>query len=146
MSGLDPLGRREVRDIILGLRTAGKTVFFSSHILQDAEMICDRVAILRAGRIVSAGRLDELVSDEARWFEIAVRGPLPDPIPGEVLSRDGEQALIRVRDVDRLGRFLGAVTAAGGRVLSVWPRRESLEDLFVERVREEARRDARRVS
>ncbi|NIV47369.1 MAG: ATP-binding cassette domain-containing protein, partial [Gammaproteobacteria bacterium] len=88
MSGLDPIGRREVRDLILSLRDAGKTVFFSSHILQDAEMICDRVAILKQGTRVSLGSLDELISSKVRWFEVSVRGELPEGLPGEVLSSD----------------------------------------------------------
>jgi ABC-2 type transport system ATP-binding protein len=134
MSGLDPVGRREVRDLILGLKAEGKSVFFSSHILQDAEMICDRVAILDRGKLRSVGRLSEMISEKVRWFEVAVRGALPQAIDAERLSSEGEDTLLKVGDVASLTRLLEAVNAAGGQVLSVWPRRETLEDLFLREV------------
>jgi ABC-2 type transport system ATP-binding protein len=130
MSGLDPIGRREVRDLILELRGAGTTVFFSSHILQDAEMICDRVAILRDGRLVAAGRLDELVSGRLRGFDVGVVGAVHD-LPGHVVSREADRSLLSVPDVESLTALLAAVTRTGGRVVTVWPRRETLEDLFL---------------
>jgi ABC-2 type transport system ATP-binding protein len=134
MSGLDPIGRREVRDLILALRAAGKTVFFSSHILQDAEMLCDQVAILDGGRLRSQGRLQELVSGSVRWFEVAVRGSLPELDGAEKVKSSGPESLLRVSDVTELGRLLEAVRQAGGQVLSVWPRRDTLEDLFLREI------------
>jgi ABC-2 type transport system ATP-binding protein len=134
MSGLDPIGRREVRDLILGLKRAGRTVFFSSHILQDAEMICDRVAILDRGRLRTSGRLADLIAESAPWFEVAVRGALPRDHGAELLSEEGEEHLLRVADEDALERLIDAVRAKGGRVVGVWPRRETLEDLFLRRV------------
>jgi ABC-2 type transport system ATP-binding protein len=134
MSGLDPIGRREVRDLILGLKRAGRTVFFSSHILQDAEMICDRVAILDRGRLRTSGRLAELIAESAPWFEVAVRGALPRDHGAELLSEEGEEHLLRVADEHALERLIDAVRAKGGRVVGVWPRRETLEDLFLRRV------------
>jgi ABC-2 type transport system ATP-binding protein len=139
MSGLDPIGRREVRDLIISLRAAGKTVFFSSHILQDAEMLCDHVAILEGGRLRSQGRLQDLVSGSVRWFEVAVRGSLPELGGAEKLESTGPDSLLRVSDVTELGRLLEAVRRVGGQVLSVWPRRDTLEDLFMREVgRDEA--------
>jgi ABC-2 type transport system ATP-binding protein len=135
MSGLDPMGRREVRDLILALREAGRSVFFSSHILQDVEMICDRVGILVRGRLTAVGRLDTLVSRKVLWFEVAVTGDLPRQVPGQVVSASGDEALIRVESVDDLTRLLASLQASGGQVTSVWPRRESLEDLFIREVR-----------
>jgi ABC-2 type transport system ATP-binding protein len=139
MSGLDPIGRREVRDLILGLRRAGRTVCFSSHILQDAEMICDRVAILDHGRLRAAGRLGDLVSTAVRWFEVSIRGALP-AARFEAVSSAGDEHLLRVADVAGLSELLVAAGRSGAQVLSVWPRRETLEDLFLREVGHAPRR------
>jgi len=140
MSGLDPVGRREVRDLILSLREAGHSVFFSSHILQDVEMICDRVAILVRGQLRALGRLDTLVSRRILWFEVSVAGPLPASLPGERMSSSGGETLLKVADVDDLTRVLSQAAHSGAQVTSVWPRRETLEDLFLrEMAREEPR-------
>ncbi len=138
MSGLDPMGRREVRDLILALREAGKSVLFSSHILQDVEMICDRVAILAQGRLRAIGRLEALVSRRVLWFEVAISGELPVPLPGTLVSASGEESLVQVPDVESLTRLLMAATARGAQVTSVWPKRDSLEDLFVREAKREA--------
>jgi ABC-2 type transport system ATP-binding protein len=134
MSGLDPVGRREVRDLILAQRAAGRTVFFSSHILQDAETVCDRVAIVFKGKLRSVGKLDELVSREAKWIEVSVRGALPPDAPGDRTTAPDGTTLLKVDGVPSLTKLLAAVPAAGGEVLSVWPRRESLEDLFMREI------------
>jgi ABC-2 type transport system ATP-binding protein len=134
MSGLDPIGRREVRDLILAHRAAGRTIFFSSHILQDAEMLCDRVAIVFKGKLRSIGKLDDLVSREAKWIEVSVRGAVPADLPGERTAVPDGTTLVRVEGVPSLTRLLAAVPAAGGEVLSVWPRRETLEDLFLREI------------
>jgi ABC-2 type transport system ATP-binding protein len=131
MSGLDPVGRREVRDLILSFRGAGRTVFFSSHILQDAELICDRVAILRGGKLRSVGRLDEMLTRRVKCFEVVFEGRLPEGVAAEVVSASGTESLVRVPDVEGLTRLLAAVRAAGGKVLSVWPSRDTLEDVFL---------------
>jgi len=135
MSGLDPIGRREVRDLILELRQAGRTVFFSSHILQDAELICDRVAILDRGRLRATGRLHEMVSQSVRWFEVEARGPLPE-VEAQRLSSEGDEHLLRVDDVRSLARLLDRLADGGAQVLSIWPRRDTLEDLFLREINE----------
>ena len=142
MSGLDPVGRREVRDLILSQRAAGRTVFFSSHILQDAEMICDRVAILVKGKVRFEGALEDLVSRKVLWYEVAVRGVPPGGLPAELLSSAGAESLLRVPDVEGLARVLASVQAEGGQVTSVWPRRETLEDLFMREVATGGSREA----
>ena len=144
MSGLDPIGRREVRDLVLSLRAAGRTVLFSSHILQDAEMICDRVAILERGRLRSVGRLDDMISSGAEWFEVAVHGPMSDVACATLLSRDGRHSLWRVSDVGVLGEFLALTRQSGASVSSVWPKRKTLEDLFLSELSAESKKGAGR--
>jgi ABC-2 type transport system ATP-binding protein len=132
MSGLDPIGRRLVRDIILGLRRAGRTVFFSTHILSDAEALCDRVGVLRAGRLVRVGALSELLSIDVQHMEVFVSGlgdDAPALAPARRRERVGERLRLEVDERD-LGRTVAAVEAAGGRILSVQPVRQTLEDYF----------------
>jgi ABC-2 type transport system ATP-binding protein len=133
MSGLDPVGRREIRDLILQLKARGKTVFFSSHILADAEAICDQVAILIQGEVVKEGPLDALLGPEVRFFDVTLRTPSefePQP-PCEVLSRQGTHLLVRVAGEEGLQTLLGGAMAAGGNVVAVSPQKASLEDLFL---------------
>jgi ABC-2 type transport system ATP-binding protein len=137
MSGLDPLGRRLVRDIILELRERGKTVFFSTHILSDAETLCDRVALLREGRLVSMGRLDEILALDITHVEVLVSG-LSDEAVGRLADlrsrvQLGERWQLQVEERS-LAALVQLVQASGGRVLSVHPCRQSLEEYFVERI------------
>jgi ABC-2 type transport system ATP-binding protein len=140
MSGLDPLGRREVRSLILRLRDRGCTVFFSSHVLSDAEALCGRVAILAQGRLVAAGPLGEMISLEVRGWELVM-----SDVPDAAVAALGP----RVRRAERIskGRFsfevplepppdrlLAELTAAGARLISLNPIRDTLEDIFVQRV------------
>jgi ABC-2 type transport system ATP-binding protein len=133
MSGLDPLGRRLVRNLILEQRKAGKTVLFSTHILTDAETLCDRVAVLRAGRLVRVGALGEMLRPDVAHMEILVKAPeggLPE-IEGETRREAvGDRTRLEV-DEKTLARVIVAVDAAGGRVLYVQPVRQSLEEHFV---------------
>jgi len=131
MSGLDPIGRREIRNIILSLREAGKTVFFSSHILQDVEMICDRVAFLERGRLHSVGQLSKMISETVRWVEVSIRGALPEALMDSCVNQDDDKSLIRVDRMDDLPDVLASLQETGAEILSVWTRRDTLEDLFV---------------
>lgn len=138
MSGLDPMGRKEVRDLILSLRDQGKTVFFSTHILSDVEMICDRVGILSRGRILSLGRVEDLVNEQgAHSIEVVCEGLVGDEIPIvkrcalRVLQR-GTRCLIVLPGQDVLEDVLSAVRNAGGKLVSVLPHKGSLEEVFVE--------------
>ncbi len=139
MSGLDPLGRREFRDLILDLKARGKTIFFSSHILSDAEAICDRIGILKEGRIARSGTLSDLLSPHVRSWEVTYSGPDHGMLglngsKAELLSVRGTESLVRVDAEPDLARLLDAVKAAGGRLISVAARRETLEDIYVKEV------------
>ena len=135
MSGLDPAGRRDVRDIILRLRDRGVTIFFSSHILSDAEALCDRVGILHEGRLTVEGSLDDLLGGTAPAWEVTYAGD-PGAEPG---IRRGDRTLIRVAGQEALDALLGRLLAARVRLVSVTPRRPSLEDRFMAALREEGR-------
>ena len=138
MSGLDPMGRRQVRDIILDLKKQGKTVFFSSHILQDAEMICDRVGILDRGRLLSIGPLAEFLSQRVEFWEAWVSGcqvNLED-FQAELVSAKNGDRLVRLHDERRLEEFLREVQKRGGRLHSLQPQKATLEDVFVKEVRQ----------
>src|SRR6185436_19186430 len=140
MSGLDPIGRREVRDLIASLRQEGKTVFMCSHILSDIEVLCDRVAILKGGRLAQVGYLDELRQQVSgrNLVEVVVSGvgqtALESQLPaGNEFLVTSTPAGLRVelsdeKDVDRV---LAALRNAGGKLVSVQPLRQSLEELFL---------------
>jgi len=139
MSGLDPIGRREFRDIILDLKARGRTVFFSSHILSDAEAICDRVGILKDGRLGVSGRLSDLLSPSVRAWEVTYAGPgfetlRLDGHAASLISVRGAESLVRVDDEAGLDVLLGALKAGGGKLISVVPRRETLEDIYLKEV------------
>lgn len=133
MSGLDPIGRHLVRNIILDLKRRGKTVFFSTHILPDAETLCDRVALIRAGELVKVGRIDEILGLEVAHMEIVASGLAETALaelPG-IKQRQliGERWRLEAEEA-ALGGIVRAVEGAGGRILSVYPVRQSLEEYF----------------
>lgn len=132
MSGLDPLGRRLVRDVILELKAAGKTVLFSTHILSDAETLCDQVTVLHEGKVLKTGPLAEILQIDITHLEVLVSGIDADLLADSIRARQpvGERWRLEVEN-GRLGRVVAAVEKAGGRVLSVQPIRQSLEDYFV---------------
>ncbi len=137
MSGLDPLGRREVRDLLLEQRGRGVTVLFSSHILPDVEMVCDRVAILIAGRLTRVTRVGDLVDAGPQRVEIRCEGrPLlqvPPPLERllERVEHPGETALV-LRAAERLNQVLEWLIGSGVRIRAVTPQRASLEELYIE--------------
>jgi ABC-2 type transport system ATP-binding protein len=147
MSGLDPIGRREIRELIAGLREKGTTVFMSTHILSDVETLCDEVAILRGGRLAATGRLDDLLAleSEDRGFEISVGGVSADSIeiPGTRTYAKGSGIVIEVNSEEDIERVLREVRLRGGKLASVQPVKQSLEELFVERTinKDETARD-----
>jgi len=136
MSGLDPVGRREFRDLILDVRRRGKTVFFSSHILQDAEMICDRVSILDKGRLVAEGEISTLLGNRIKFWEVSISGFDASRLRAswERLPAPGPELLLRVREERELDALLRCATEAGARIRAVIPCRDTLEDLFLRKI------------
>ena len=141
MSGLDPVGRREVRDLIASLRQEGKTVFMCSHILSDIEVLCDRVAILKRGRLSQIGSLEELrrATGDDNQVEIIAAGTgepqfrqhLPNGFKcGVTASAAGLR--LQIADESQFEIVIAALRQCGGKLVSVQPVRQSLEELFFE--------------
>jgi len=141
MSGLDPVGRKDVRDLILRLRTQGKTVFMNTHILSDVEMVCDRVAIIAAGRIRYEGAIDEFLEAGEPEADLVLAGLPPDTAVeleerfGAKLRGHGERIELRVAEKDASPAMRIALNA-GARVVSSIPHRVSLESIFMTAVNE----------
>jgi ABC-2 type transport system ATP-binding protein len=137
MSGLDPFGRREVRDLILEQRERGTTVLFSSHILPDVETLCDRVAIIMAGRMTRLATVGEIVGGSRQRVEIRCAGtPLLEIVPElrDVLERQDQshETLFVLDDDARLNEVIAWMLRSGARIRAVTPQRTSLEDLFLD--------------
>ncbi len=145
MSGLDPVGRKQVRDLILRLREEGRTVFFSSHILSDVESLSDRVAIVSRGRVVGLGTVEDLLAGREQRVEICAAGlgqqaasALAQLASSHVVR--GDQHLFTVESRERAERALQALAAGKGRLVSFTPSRGTLEELFMERIGAEGSR------
>jgi ABC-2 type transport system ATP-binding protein len=136
MSGLDPVGRKEVRDLIVEERKRGRTIFFSTHILNDVESLCDRVAILKKGEVVVSGRISELLRKDARRSEITLAGDYA-ALQAELTEQGvssrvvGGMLVVLIEGGALLTSVLERALAAGITVEQVAPRHETLEDLFV---------------
>jgi ABC-2 type transport system ATP-binding protein len=143
MSGLDPIGRKEIRDLILRLQAEGKTVFMNTHILSDVEMLCDRVAMIVGGRIVWEGSPHELPADEDT--DVILTGaaaPLAETLEDELgapVRSVGDRLELRVPR-KQVREVLRRALEAGGEVISVTPHRASLEAIFLSAVEREGRR------
>lgn len=138
MSGLDPVGRREIRDLIASLRGEGKTVFMCSHILSDIEVLCDRVAILKRGQLAQSGPLDELRQREGErnWMEILASGTdattLGTHLPGYEITPTPRGLRLEIADEAEIENVLLALRKAGGKLVSAQPVKQSLEELFLD--------------
>jgi ABC-2 type transport system ATP-binding protein len=144
MTGLDPLGRKQVRDLILSLRDRGKTVFFSTHILPDVEMICDRVGIVMKGRMLASGRVDELVRQgNTQPVEIVcqnINGESSAIIGSSAIRilQQGRQCLIVLPNSELVDKMVVEIRRLGGKLLSITPHKASLEDLFFQQATDES--------
>ena len=140
MSGLDPIGRKEVRDLILRLKDSGKTVLFSSHILHDAEVLCDRVAMILKGRLVACGRVTDLLDQGAsHQVELVVDRLTSEgldhlrPLTDKVVMQ-GDLFLVVLKSQQQVEGALEIIRAAKARLVSLNPQKGSLEDLFIREV------------
>jgi ABC-2 type transport system ATP-binding protein len=136
MSGLDPLGRSLVRDVILGLKNDGTTVLFSSHVLPDVETLCDRVVIIAGGTVVAQGAVADLTAEADPDFEIVAQGVSPRTVArvtasGGTARAAGERTIIRTEDRAAMNRVVGEIIASGAELIGVSPRRSPLETQFL---------------
>jgi ABC-2 type transport system ATP-binding protein len=138
MSGLDPIGRREIRDLILALKKSGKTVFFSTHILSDVEMICDKVAIIIKGEIRREASLNELLTIDYNEVEIVFRTSdktLKDELRkiGLLIKEMEDTSYLIVKKSD-ISRVVDIIRDYRGEIVSIVPKRKTLEDLFIKEI------------
>jgi ABC-2 type transport system ATP-binding protein len=135
MSGLDPVGRREVRDLILELKKEGRTVFFSTHILPDAETLCDRVAVLARGKLQGVGSVEEIFARHVQGVEIFFEMTTGEPPAslGHNLTRTGNRYRVEV-GVDRVYEGIDQLRKIGARVVSCNEIRPTLEEYFMKLV------------
>jgi ABC-2 type transport system ATP-binding protein len=140
MSGLDPLGRRDIRALILRLRDAGKTIFFSSHILADAETLCSRAAIVAGGRLATSGRLADMAGYEVRGWEVVMANVSADLLATVSATSVKATPVSEQRYTFELPRdarpepFIAELASAGAVVVSVNPLHTTLEEIFVRQV------------
>ncbi len=137
--GVDPVGRRDIRDVLLALRDQGKTIFINSHLLSELEMVCDRVAILVQGRVARQGRIDDLTADSRR-YEIVIDAAAPAWAAGHgdlrvEATADGRTTLVcKGVEASSIQSILDRLRADKLTIVSVQPVRETLEDLFMRAV------------
>jgi len=135
LSNLDPIGRKEVRDLILELKKQGKTIFFSSHILSDAELVADRVAILNMGRLIRTGKMDALDAARTSSVEITFQTDETARARMDLTHWDAVcqdmNIMIRIEDAGDIPKTLKQIEQWGGKLVSVIPQRQSLEEYFM---------------
>ena len=139
MTGLDPIGRKQIRDLILKCRDRGKTIFFSSHILSDVEMICDKVSIIVGGKIVDSGYIKDLLNPKVLFYEVEVDQSFKNKLLEGLLkdkerTERGKSLFIKARDEGELKKVNSFLIDRGVNIMSVIPVKETLEDLFVKKV------------
>lgn len=135
--GVDPVGRKEIREVLLHLKSEGKTIFLNSHLLSEVELISDRVAIMDHGTIVKEGSVDDLTRTE-NVYEFRINNITPDLIASmgnSILHADGSVLEVRSGTPEDLNRTMDIIRAAGGVIESMTPKKSSLEDVFVDLIK-----------
>jgi ABC-2 type transport system ATP-binding protein len=140
LTGLDPIGRKEIRDFIFTLKDEGSTIFFSTHILSDAEMICDRVAILMKGKLAKTGKMTELLSPKVKTYEIVAANLTEEGKRAlkQVSTRfvdEGTQVAASIEDESKVQTVMELIQKDKARLISLIPQRESLEEIFIQEVK-----------
>ena len=136
LSGLDPIGRHEMRELVLKLRDQGKTIFFCSHILSDVESICERVAILHKGRLRKMGAISDLLEARIKAVEVKIKGGTPEKVEAwkAGASRSSERGgLLELSYADEkmVQSLLDSLPGSGAQLVSLQPQRETLEEYFM---------------
>jgi len=147
MSGLDPLGRKEVRDLLLQLKDRGITILFSTHILSDVETICDRVALIINGRLKDYGPIEDLLSPKIKSFDISVKGLSSDTVhdlqqKGLYLIQRGVETFISVKEETAYALLSSLLNKEGAELISFTPRKETLEALYVNEIKSDRKQTA----
>lgn len=138
MSGLDPIGRREIRDLLLALRRQNKTIFFSSHILSDVETLCDRAAIMTGGRLLRLGTVEQLTQQDETLLEIVAVGTDLTTFDAHSQTIASLQSVsptpngiqILINDEADIEQTIALVRLCKGHLMSINPKRRTLEDIF----------------
>ena len=135
--GVDPLGRKEIRDLLVRLRNEGKTIFLNSHLLSEVEMICDRVAILNKGRLLRIGSVSELTMQE-NVYRIGIQGAVPAQLATQWeatrinVQQEPGALTVALADVDALNGFIDQLRGSGVLISGITQKRQSLEDMFID--------------
>jgi len=137
-SGLDPIGRKELRDIIVSLKESGKTIFFSSHILQDIELIVDKVGIILEGKIIKEGQFSDLISHSVQYYEMVCSDIDKKNLESQNIKVkiQDNQFLVNLRDLNETNRIIKYITNLGGKIESVMPVKMTLEEIFLKEIKE----------
>ena len=129
--GVDPIGRVEIREVLVGLKNKGKTIFLNSHMLSETEMICDRVGILNKGRLIKEGTVKEL-TEKQEEFIIKTDSDIPGELPGAFKRNDIGSYNLIVKDIHELNRYIDLIRASGIAIKEIQQQKNTLENMFIE--------------
>lgn len=135
-SGLDPIGRKELRDLIISLKKSGKTIFFSSHILQDMEMIVDTVGIILEGKTIKQGKLSDLISHSVQYYEVVFKGVDESLLKSNNIGFElkDNNCITKSKDFEKVNHIIEFIIMNHGKIISVTPFKMTLEDIFLKEI------------